>query len=491
MKKCVSCVLLLTMYILENVIADDQKSEVQQVSNKELGIMKKGFISNVKKQIQSRREEEKHMASKTEKEIEINSVNFIKFKEKVGEIFISNSDIADIDMLDDRSLYLSGKSPGTTSLVVMNKEGKILANYQIRVTYQLNEIKNAIAKIFPDVEVELDSVEDNLIIHGKVPSPEAASGIKDIISRFVKTEKIINKLSIETATQVMLKVKVAEVSRKLTKSLGVNWRALSIGNGPDSALLGVSQGTVSSFPEFSATVDDIKTNLLAEEGLLATDLEGGRWVIAAGMNNLSAFIDALATESFAYVLAEPNLVALSGKSATFKSGGEYGYTVKQSGTDSNTTEFKDWGTSISFTPVVLSEDRISINVKAEVSTLKTTTEDKPPELTTKNVETVVELGSGQSLALAGLLQTTKSTATKENPLFSGIPLLSALFRNSTISKDETELVIIVTPYIVKPISKVKLPTDMIPKMVSPIESILERKFHKIVTHKQNTGFSLK
>ena len=297
-------------------------------------------------------------------------------------------------------------------------------------------------------------------------------------------------MSIETATQVMLKVKIAEVTRNVTKSLGINWRALS-SSGPSGGLIGMAAGkSTDGFPEFST---DVAKDLLEENGVLTSEIGGGRWIVSAGINNLSALIEALASESFATILAEPNLVALSGKPATFKSGGEHGYNVPTSGSNAMTTEFKKWGTSIEFTPVVLSEDRINIKVKAEVSSIEPgTSANSAPNLATKNVETVVELGSGQSLALAGLMQKSRGIDTKETPFLAEIPLIGSLFRNSNISSVERELVIIVTPYIVKPSSKqLKTPVDMVPKMLSPLKSIIKRRFHQLGQEADSAGFSLK
>ena len=458
------------------------------------GIMKDTFVRSIKNQKIEEAKNDAIRAVKKEKEIEINSVNFLKFKKKIGEIFIPNSEVADIEMLSDKSLYLSGIAPGVTSLIIHDKEGKILADYAVRVTYPLKDLKGAIAKVFPDLEIELTSVDKNLILKGSVASPEMAQDVLDIVGRFVDKDKIINKLTIETATQVMLKVKVAEVTRDVSKSLGVNWRALSV-TGVNSGLIGMAAGNTDvSLPEFSADVDTIKKNLLqtGDDGILTQGIDGGRWVVSAGINNLSALIDALATESFATVLAEPNLIALSGQSATFRSGGEKGYTVSQSNSNSNTTEFKEWGTSVEFTPVVLSEDRINIKVKAEVSTVGTPNPDGSPNITKKNVETVVELGSGQSLALAGLLQTNKHTISSQTPFLSEIPIIGSLFRNSEVKSTENELVIIVTPYVVKPSSKqLKTPTDMVPKMLSPLKSITKKRFHQLGQEADSAGFSLK
>jgi len=435
------------------------------------------------------------------KEIEVNSVNFIKLSRKVSEIFIPNPKIADVDMLTDNSLYVTGLSPGVTPLIAHDKEGNVVIDYQIRVTYPLNEIKRAIHEMHPESSVDIVSVEDSIILRGKVSSPEAANDIQDIVARCVKSDKIVNKLSIETATQVMLKVKIAEVSRDVTRSMGIHWKAISSAHG----LNGLHWGFVARSPEVAtATIPPIDDNDAPYIDVISNVMKpalksgsGGRWVMHSGgtSNALSSIIEALSSESFASVLAEPTLVALSGKTAKFNSGGEEGYQVNQPGGTVSTTEFKQWGTSIEFTPIVMGEDRINITVKPTISTLNHATVGTTaiPSLTTKSASTTVELGSGQSLAIAGLLQTNKSSSTEETPFLADIPIIGPLFRSSNLSSIEKEIIIIVTPYIVKPSSKLLVtPVDMIPKMYSPLDSILKRKFHKnIKKGGHSAGFSLR
>lgn len=497
------------------------------------------------------------------KEIEVNSVNFIKLVERVDEVFIPDPNVIDVQILSDNSLYLIGLAPGTTTLVINGKRGNILLDCKVRVTYPLQAIKAAIKEMYPDTDVEILSLDKSVILKGRVPSPQAASDIVEITSKFIDSENIVNKLSIETATQVLLKVKIAEVSRELTKSLGLQWRSISTptnvsrlttafasGNvlsiataalggtaaaaatgssGVDSAngssdtsngnssteggdtaqtesgSASSSQSSAAAAPE---TATSIKAALSDKDSSPLSKSSGAHWMVYKGGNHgFAGLIDALASEQFASILAEPTLVAMSGCKAEFKSGGEYGYIISQPGEYStNTTEYKNWGTSVEFTPVVISEDRINITVTPKVSALTETKENLPPSLETKEATTTVELGSGQSFAIAGLLQTETSSAAEETPFLSQIPLLGALFRNSAIKKKERELVIIVTPYIVKPSSKpLKAPTDMIPRLLSPLEAVFERKFHRNVKQHQKccrsysrsrgkrytTGFSLK
>lgn len=423
------------------------------------------------------------------KEIEVNSVNFIKLKSKANEIFIPDPSILDVQLLSDNSLYLMGLAPGVTSLVINDKDGNVMIDCRIRVTYPLNTIKEAILEMRPDADVELVSLDKTVVLRGRVPSPEIAGDIQDIVGRFVSSDKVVNKLAIETSTQVMLKVKIAEVSRALTKNLGINWRAISAANGASGPSYGFAAGTTAG--SFLPIMDDgkaLKTALMQNENNILGVTGGSRWTIQSGSKSgLSGLIDALAKESFASILAEPTIIALSGKKAVFKSGGEKGYTVSQpGGTSTNTTEFKEWGTSVEFTPIVLSEDRINITVTPKVSTLEDSGSDKPPSLTSKEATTTVELGSGQSLAIAGLLQRENNTGASEVPGLASLPLIGGLFRSSNISTSERELVIIVTPYIVKPSSKqLKTPIEMVPRMYSPLESMLTRKFHK--NSKRNVG----
>lgn len=469
--------------------AEVRISEKSKNKNANNGIMNDEFVRNINNRKNEKARDDIRKAQKKEKEIDIGSIHFLKFDRDMDEVFIPNPDVLDVNLLSKKSLYYSGLGVGKTSLIIRDEAGKILCDYLVKVTYPLGDIKRAIAKIFPDLEIDLVSIDNNLILKGSVASPEMAQEVLDIVGRFVDRGKIINKLTIETATQVMLKVKIAEVTREVTKSLGINWRTLSASGGGSSGLIGMASGNADNFPYFST---DVVKDVL--DGPLSSDIGGGRWIVAAGVNNLSALIDAAANETFATILAEPNLVALSGKKATFKSGGQYGYEVIQSGSNSNkTTEFKDWGTSLEFTPVVLSEDRINIEVNTEVSSIESKRdEDSAPNLATKNVNTVVELGSGQSIVLAGLLQKQTNASSIETPFLADIPLLGSLFRRSTSNLQERELVIIVTPYIVKPSSKqLKVPTDMIPKMLSPLKSITKRRFHRLGKEADSAGFSLK
>jgi len=502
-KLSVICLAFLGMTAVQDVLAADTKANLSEnkagqnfasgsFANKNNGIMKENYIFDKRSQRNKKAQEKKFKEDVQEElSIEEGKNQIFKLDTEIDQIFVSDPKIADIQTLDNHSFYVRGESPGVTYLKFYDKNGDVLGNYIIRVTYKLDEIKRAISEVFPDLELDFVSINDQLMVKGEVPSPEMARDVMDIIVRFVKTESIINKITIATATQVLLKVKIAEVTRNVKKSLGIDWRTLS--STSSSSVIGMAAGgSTKEFPEFTSSV---ATELLKDEGILSADVLGGRWVVSAGMNNLAALIDAVATETFGTILAEPNLVALSGQKAKFESGGQYGYTVNQGDSGSNkTTEFKDWGTILEFTPIVLSEDRINVKVKTEVSSIgKTKDDDSAPELDKKIIETVVELGSGQSMVLAGLLQKTQKQTSIETPFLADIPLIGSLFKSAAPELDERELVVVVTPYIVKPSSKkLKTPVDAVPKLLSPLKSITKRRFTSVNNKSADSaGFSIK
>jgi pilus assembly protein CpaC len=470
-KLSVICLAFLGIVAMQNVLA---------VADNKNGIMKESYILDKQSQ-REKKAQEKEIKEDVQEELFIEEGRNQIFKSDldIGDVFLADPKIADIQTLDSQSFYLRGESPGVTYLKFYDKNGDILGNYVVRVTYRLDEIKKAISEVCPDLELDFVSINDQLMVKGEVPSPEMARDVIDIVGRFVKSsDAIINKLTIATATQVMLKVKIAEVKRTVSKSLGVSWRALTSNSG---ALIGMSTYKASNLPAGALSGDKLPGNS-----------EGGEWVVSAGLNNLAALIDATASENLSTILAEPNLVALSGQKAEFKSGGTK--FVTSTGTNgSGTTEDKPWGTILEFTPVVLSEDRINIDVKAEVSSVEQDAAQKASGLTSKTVKTVVELGSGQSMILAGLLQKDQSEKTIETPFLADIPLIGSFFKSASPEKNETELVIVVTPYIVKPSSKkLKTPVDTVPKMLSPLKSITKRRFTSVDNKSADSaGFSIK
>lgn len=470
--------------------------------------------------------------------VEIGSGKLIEFPEDIGHIFISDPSISDVNIMSKNSFELLGLKQGKTRLRVDNKDGKAIFRRNISVTFDLDRISAVLKEIFPNSQVTIVNLDTAIVLTGTVESPKTASDIMDTLAKMTNGEaNIVNNMTIGTPTQVMLKVKIAKVYREVTKSLGINWRSLSLGSGFSTAVVGGTSGgsvplilgavstkaaelaglgsSSTSSSSSSETITDSSTTAESQSSSSSTSASsaiqanafdyhaglkgdkdtppavpvskgGARWVIDyhdRKGNNIGGVIDALAEESLATILAEPTLVALSGETAKFTSGGEEPYkngTTGNSGT--TTTQFKEWGIMLDFHPTVLSSDRIRMKVKPEVSSIESSSSSAEGEkpLSKQSVETTVELGSGQSLAIAGLIKKEKSIAASELPGMSSLPLIGSLFRSSNNTLKETELVIIVTPYIVKPSSKqLMTPMDNIPKIFSPCASNVFKKFYNV------------
>lgn len=433
--------------------------------------------------------------------IEQGSGRIVEFSRDIGHVFIADPTVMDVNLLSKRSFEIVGLKRGRTRIRVDDKNNKIMFRKDVSVAFDLNKISSIIYDMFPNSNVSIVNFDTSIVLKGEVESPKVASDIIDTVSKLTDGDaNIVNNMTIGAPAQVMLKVKIAKVYREITKSLGINWRNLSIGSGFSAAIIGGAPsgslplvlGGVSalaakkegSSAELSNTFD-ANTGLYGKQGSIPSvplASGGSRWIIDYRDRrgyNIGGVIDALADESLATVLAEPTLVALSGETAKFTSGGEEPYKNSSTGSNSTTTQFKEWGIILDFTPTVLSSNRIRMKVKPEVSALENAAVaggEKP--LSKQSVETTVELGSGQSLAIAGLIKKEKSLSASELPGLSKIPLFGSLFRSSDNSLKETELVIIVTPYIVKPSSKqLMTPVDNLPKMLSPCDSNIYKRFY--------------
>jgi pilus assembly protein CpaC len=292
-----------------------------------------------------------------------------------------------------------------------------------------------------------------LLVSGEAGSPAEAATIKGVAQQFLgDKDKLGLNVAVPASTQVNLQVRVAEVSRNAAKSFGVNWDAL-FNNGTVAVGLLTGRAPASTFGNF---IRDTSSSQLDSIGL----------GYKSGSFDISGVVDALQSEGLATMLAEPNLTAVSGESASFLAGGEFPVPVAQ-GLDQISIEWKKFGVSLDFTPTVLSGERISIRVRPEVSELSDVggvviNNIKVPGVTVRRADTTVELASGQSFAIAGLFQNSASNSVQQYPWLGDLPVLGTLFRSSSFQRNETELVIIVTPYIVKPVaspSDLRLPTD--------------------------------
>lgn len=392
--------------------------------------------------------------------IEANRGVLIRLDRPASDIFIANPEVADVQVKSPRLIYVFGKVPGETSIYALDSNEQVIYSAAIAVSQNIERVAQSITEVIPDAEISVRSINGMIILDGFARSPgEVDTALRMIRQAVGEDAEIINRIDVTIPTQVNLRVKIAEVGRGVLRQLGINWDATVFGN---NALFGIATGN-STF----LTIEDPITGAPVRQFLTRTGGSNSLIGSLTGNNyDLNAIVDALETEGFLSVLAEPNLTALTGETATFLAGGEFPIPIPGRGTDNLALEFKQFGVGLAFTPTVISEDRIVLRVSPEVSQLSNAgaisiNGISVPSLTTRRASTTVELGSGQSFAIAGLLQSSLTQDQSKFPWLGDIPILGALFRSDKFQRQETELVIIVTPYIVRPVDarRITLPTD--------------------------------
>ncbi len=386
-------------------------------------------------------------------DVEINKGASIRLPSPAASVAIADPAIADVQVISPRMLYVNGKGVGETSIIAVDGSDNIILERTVNVTHNLSRLTRAAADLSPESAVVATSTDNAIILKGKVDSPVVAEKMQRLATSFLKGENqtIINMMDTSGSDQVMLKVRIVEVARSELKRFGINWEStLSAGN----FIFGLAQGrdVVGAAGEFTRSIaSDNSFNASSR----------------TGSTNINSVIDALETDGLVTVLAEPSLTTRSGMPANFLAGGEYPIPVP--GQDGAVTiEYRQFGVSLQFTPVVLSHDKISLTVLPEVSAISERNAitggdfGDIPSLSTRRASTTVDLGSGQTFAVAGLLRSDQSSSSDAFPGLGDIPLVGALFRSSETRNEQTELVILVTPYIVKPVddaSQLATPTD--------------------------------
>ncbi len=354
-----------------------------------------------------------------------------------GSAVVARPEVADVQVPTPQNLFVFGKAPGRTTVQALGPGGRILASYTVTVMPDIKGLRDDLAGM-PGSRVSL--VGSAILLEGEVPSPAAAARAAALALAAAggKADGVINQLRIPMATQVNLRVRVAEVSRSLAREIGFNFDIFGQVGG---FALGLATGR---------QIVDASGQIVRDAGG-ASSFSASRRTDSLDMN---AVIDALEQDGLVSILVEPNLTARSGETASFLSGGEFPIPVNQN-LNGIVIEFKRFGVSLDFTPTVLDGGRIALKVRPEVSELNEAAsveirDIRVPGLSVRRAETTVELGSGQSFAIAGLLRASQSNNVRAVPFLSDIPVLGALFRSTRFQRQETELVIIVTPYLVEP-----------------------------------------
>ena len=375
----------------------------------------------------------------------------IRLSEPMSDLFVANDTIADVQVRSPSQLYVFGKEPGETTLYATSKSGRVVYATNIRVAQNLANLNEVLHTAMPDSNITVTTIGQLAVMNGTVASPDDAAQAQSLVTTLLNPGKKqgdtldivpVNRLKTATPLQVMLKVRIAEVNRSLLKSMGVNLLShdstggfkFAIGRGNPGEITGPGSGVVN--------ISTTATTLGAMGHLLGLDILGS--------------LDIAASDGVATILAEPTLTALSGETASFLAGGEFPIPVSQ-GNNAVTIEYKQYGVGLAFTPIVLGDGRISMRVRPEVSQLSDAgavnlANFKVPALITRRAETTVELGSGQSFMIAGLLQNTGNNSVDKTPFLGDLPILGMLFRSTKFQRQETEVVVIVTPYLVRPVS---------------------------------------
>ena len=413
--------------------------------------------------------------------ISIGRGQLITLPGSMSDVFVADEKVADVQVKSQRQLYVFGKGGGETTVYASNAHGDVIWSANVRVGSNIDSVDQMLRVAMPDARVAVSTMGTNtFLLTGTVGAPEDAAEAQRLVAAFVgKEANVISRLKLATPLQVNLQVRFAEVSRSLVKTLGTNLTTVD-GSGGIKFGLGSGRSLGSSFttnPNLpfgvgnspsGYIIDPITNKVILAPGSSISALSGSNTLAGMGkflgMNILGA-LDAGETAGLVTTLAQPNLTALSGETADFLAGGEYPIPISQ-GLGSTSIEYKKYGVSLSYTPTVLANGRISIRVRPEVSELSSEGSVSlngfsVPALTIRRAETTIELGSGQSFMIAGLLSNKAQNSIQKLPGAGDMPILGALFRSTNFRKGETELVIVVTPYLVNPVNAndIRLPTD--------------------------------
>lgn len=370
---------------------------------------------------------------------------------------LANPEVADTVVLSPTQLYLTGKTTGITNLTLWNESGKMMGMYDVVIAPDLSRLKEDLHKTLPEEKgILVTSSHDNITLSGTASNANNISRALSIAEAYAP-KKVINSMQVGGVQQVMLEVRVAEMNRELIKRLGINFNVIGSNEFGVSLLGGLTNLISFTNPGVGGGAATVSTGVSQSiQGVFGFDTGSLSW---------TGFIDALKEENLVKVLAKPTLVALNGQEAAFLAGGEFPIPVPQA-FGLVTIQFKKFGVGLVFTPNIMNSKHISLNVAPEVSELDFTNALRAsgftiPAITTRRATTTIELADGQSFAIGGLMRDNVRESVKKVPFLGEIPILGALFRSSSFQKNESELLIIVTPHLVKPLDMTAqtLPTD--------------------------------
>src|SRR6056297_454010 len=386
--------------------------------------------------------------------VPMNRAVVVESETPFAELSIANPGIADISTLSDRTIYVLGKAPGRTTLTLLGPDGRLITNVEVQVSPDVAEFKERLRQILPNESIEVRTANDGIVLSGTVSSIQKLDRALDLAQRYAP-DRVSNLMSVGGEQQVMLKVRFAEMQRSVSKGL-------------QSGLLGANVGGDVEF-DFGAGSGRLQPGAIGSGIINLDPTANGAFNIAGSIGDLAlnVLIEALESKGVARTLAEPNLTALSGQQASFLAGGEVPIPVVDD-EGSVAIEYKPFGVELTFTPRVVDGDVINIEMIAAVSGIDPTVSIQNAGFSVngfrrRETSTTVEMRDGESFAIAGLLEDDFQDLVGQVPWLGDIPVLGSLFRSSEYEREQTELVIIVTPHLVTPTrgDALALPTDRI------------------------------
>ena len=402
-------------------------------------------------------------------DVPLNKSQVLRTDRPFAKALIGNPEVADVVPLTSSSLYVLGKKYGTTSLTLYDRNNILIAVVDVAVGPDVTGLKRQLAELLPSDRVGAHMANDSVILDGVVSSSVAADRAMQLAETYAPG-KVVNMMALGSAQQVMLEVRFSEIRRGALKDIGLSFFVSS----DDGTFNGAVGDGASLTPDPETGEGVLRLGSILNSFGILTKRFG-----AFGLN-FDAALNALESKGLITTLAEPTLVAMSGETANFLAGGEFPIPVAQSGTGDGgaayTVEFKPFGVSLAFTPTVLADGVISMIVAPEVSSLDRSASViingiSVPGLQVRRAKTVVELRDGESFAMAGLLRRDFADTVRQFPILGSLPIIGTLFRSTNFERNDSELVIIVTPRLVKPVrsGSLKVPTD---RATPPAESDL-------------------
>jgi len=432
----------------------------------------------------------------------LNKAAVVQLDQDARDVLVSNPDMVDAVVRTPRRIFLLANKVGQTNAFFFDSAGKQILTLDIRVEKDVVDLTSLMKSSLPNSSIQAQAMNDNVVLTGSVASALEATRAADLAARFTgDPKKVVNMISIAGGQQVMLKVRIAEMDRNIAKQFGVNLSAAKIVGGSTP----LAASTANQFNLVGKALSDLSGGQVGQvcapgssnSNPFGTLLNGGTCVL---QNNVQGQLQALERVGLVHMLAEPNLTAVSGETAKFLAGGEFPVPVSRDRDGNVTVEFKQFGVGLSFTPVVVAPGRISLQLSSEVSELSNTGSFTMangtqqgltiPALTVRRTATTIELPSGGSFAVAGLMQHNTKQVIDGFPGVKDLPVLGALFRSRDFADDQTELVVLVSAYMVEPTSEAALaapidgfvaPTDPETLLLGRLNAVYRKKDEKPIS----------